>query len=236
MIMPVAAKPRVLAFDTSSRRGSVALLEGTDLHAELKLKHLQNHSANLLRSIDYLLECLGWTLQDLNLVAVGTGPGSFTGIRIGIATALGLAQTLAIPFAGISGMEALAHKATFLDSCVGVVLNAQREQVYYAEYRIHGGRMRETRKPSLMFLSDLKKEVRNRHVYVIGEPSLCLKSMSRGSKAGWPRPMESDLFLAADIGRRALSVKRRWKSGDYIQCEPLYIRPPDALTKKKKAG
>ncbi len=236
MIMPVAQKPRVLAFDTSTSRGSVALLQGNALQAELNWNHLQNHSSNLLRSIDCLLESIGWTLQDLNLVAVGTGPGSFTGIRIGIATGLGLAQTLAIPFAGISGMEALAHRVIFLDGSVGVVLNAQREQAYYAEYRIRGGRMRGTRKPSLMSPSDLRKVIGNRHFYLIGENSLWLKSVPRGSKAGWPRAIESDLFLAADIGRRAVSVRRRWKSGDFLQCEPLYIRPPDALTKKQRDG
>lgn len=234
--MPVADKPKVLAFDTSSRRGSVALLEGDALHAELKLNHLQNHSAKLIRSIDFLLEGLGWTLPDLNLVAVGTGPGSFTGIRIGIATGLGLAQALSVPFVGISGMEALAFKTTFPDGCVGVLLNARRSQVYYAEYRNLGGRIREIKKPSLMFLSELQKEIRNRRIYITGETSLCVKKSFMGSKAGWPRLVETDLFLAAGIGRRALSVKRRWKSGNFIQCEPLYIRPPDALTKKNRAG
>ena len=235
MTMPVAAKPKILAFDTSSKRGSVALLEGSELHAELKLNHLQNHSANLVRSIDFLLEGVGWTLKDLDLVAVGTGPGSFTGIRIGIATGLGLAQTLSIPFAGISGMEALAFQTTFLEGRVGVVLNAQRSQAYYAEYGIQSGKMREIKKPSLVFLSELKKEIRRRRIYVAGEFSLCIKRSSRVLKTGWPRPVETDLFLASGIGRRALSVKRRWKSGKYIQCEPLYIRPPDALTKKNRA-
>lgn len=233
MTMPVADKPKVLAFDTSSGRGSVVLLDGIELHAELKLNHLGNHSTNLIRSIDFLLERLGWTLRDLNLVAVGTGPGSFTGIRIGIATGLGLAQALSIPFAGISGMEALAFQKTALEGCVGVLLNAQRSQVYYAEYRNHGGRMREIKKPSLMFLSDLKKVIGNRRIFLTGEPCLF---RGKNSKTGWPRSVETDLFLAADIGRRALCVKRRWKSGDYVQCEPLYIRPPDALTKKRRAG
>ena len=234
--MPVTNKPKILALDTSTKRGSVALLEGKELQAELKLNHQQNHSAKLIRSIDYLLEGLAWKLQDLDLVAVGTGPGSFTGIRIGIATGLGLAQTLSVPFAGISGMEALAHQASFLDGCVGVLLNAQRSQVYYAEYRNRCGRMRETRTPSLVFLSDLRRVIKNRHVYIIGETPLYFKKASGSSKAGWPRAIETDLFLAADIGRRAVSVKRRWKSGDYIQCEPLYIRPPDALNKKNRAG
>jgi len=97
--MPVNDRPRILAFDTSSVRGSIALLEGTALRAELKLCRLQNHSTNLIRSIDFLLNGLGWTLEELDLVASGIGPGSFTGIRIGISTGLGIAQSLSIPFA-----------------------------------------------------------------------------------------------------------------------------------------
>ena len=233
MTMPMADKLKILAFDTSSGRGSVALLDGIEVHAELKLNHFGNHSANLIRSIDFLLERLGWTLRDLALVAVGTGPGSFTGIRIGIATGLGLAQALSIPFAGISGMEALAYQKIALDGCVGVLMNAQRSQVYYAEYRNHDGRMREIKKPSLMFLSDLKKVIGNRRIFLAGEPRLYGVT---NSKTGWPRPVETNLFLAPGIGRRALCVKQRWKSGDYVQCEPLYIRPPDALTNKRRAG
>jgi len=233
--MPFADKPKVLAFDTSSGRGSVALLQGSELQAELKLNHLQNHSANLLRSIDYLLEGLGWALGDLGLVAVGTGPGSFTGIRIGIATGLGLAQTLAIPFVGISGMEALACQVTFLEGNVGVLFNARRSQVYYAEYRNQRGKICEIQKPILVFLSDLRKEKKGRRLYLIGETSLYSGKISGTSKAAWPRCVETDLFLAAAVGCRAISVKRRWKSGNYIQCEPLYIRPPDALAKKKRA-
>jgi tRNA threonylcarbamoyladenosine biosynthesis protein TsaB len=234
--MPVVDKPKILAFDTASRRGSVALLEGTELQAELKLNHLQNHSSKLIRSIDFLLEGLGWTLQNLDLVAVGTGPGSFTGIRIGIATGLGLAQALSVPFAGISGMEALAFQTTLEDGCVGVLLNAQRSQVYYAEYKKHGGKMSEIKKPSLMFLSDLQNETRNRRIYLIGETDLCVEKGLKISKSGWPRAVETNLYLSVGIGRRSLYVKRRWKSGDYIQCEPLYIRPPDALKKKNRAG
>lgn len=240
MTMPVSNPIKILAFDTSSKQGSVALLEGSDLSAELKIHHLQNHSAHLIRSIDFLLECLGWTLKDINLVAAGIGPGSFTGIRIGIATGLGLAQSLHIPFVGISGLEALAFQVTYLEGSVGVLLNAHREQVYYTEYRNTGSRMCVVKKPKLQYLSELQREIKNRHMYLIGESDLIGESEPCGSrisnnKNDWPRPVKTELFLAAGIGRRAVSVKRRWRSGDFIQCEPLYIRPPDAM-KNRNGG
>jgi tRNA threonylcarbamoyladenosine biosynthesis protein TsaB len=232
MSMRVSNLPKTLAFDTSSHRGSVALLEGSQLHAELKLYRLQNHSKTLVRFIDFLMNGVGWTLQDLNLVAVGIGPGSFTGIRIGIATGLGIAQSLSIPFAGISGLEALAYQARFLNSNVGVLLNAQRGQVYFAEYRSADGKIRVVSKPSLMYLADLKRFIKSRHMYLIGDYELCINRMSKNSEKNWPRPVEIDLYLAAGIGRRAITAKRKWRSGEYIQCEPLYIRPPDAIKKR----
>ena len=84
MIMPQKQALKILSMDTSTRRGSVALLDGEEVIGELRLASIETHSARLLKSIDFLLETAGWRLGDLNLVAAGIGPGSFTGIRIKI--------------------------------------------------------------------------------------------------------------------------------------------------------
>jgi len=232
--MPMYDTLKILAFDTSSTHGSIALLEGSELHAELKLRHLQNHSANLISSIYFLLNSLNWQLKDLNLVASGIGPGSFTGIRIGIATGLGIAQSLKIPFVGISGLEALGFQTISTEGCIGVLLNAQREQVYYAEYRNSGNRMYVLKKPSLVYISELPRLVAKRRLFLIGDTALCPGNTGTNKNKSAPQLFKADLYLATAIGRRALTVKRRWKSGNFIQCEPLYIRPPDAI--KQKAG
>jgi tRNA threonylcarbamoyladenosine biosynthesis protein TsaB len=226
-IMPLSSE-KILAFDTSSPRGSIAFLEGRDLRAEMRLNTIQTHSAFLLSSMDYLAGKIGWQLNELNLIAAGIGPGSFTGIRIGVATALGIAQSLAIPFAGISGLDALAHQALWPEGRMGVVLNAHRSQVFYAEYISSQGKLRTVQKSSLMFLSDLERRLAHRHLYIIGDVEL------RYPGGDWPRLLPVDLFLAASIGRLAISRKRSWRSGSYLLAEPLYIRPPDALRKKSK--
>jgi tRNA threonylcarbamoyladenosine biosynthesis protein TsaB len=234
MMMPLSLIPRILAFDTSSVRGSVALLEGKDLRAEIRLHSLQTHSTQLLSSIGFLLDRLGWKLSDLNLVAVGVGPGSFTGIRIGIATALGLAHSLEIPFAEISGMDALAHQVSFVGGRIGVVLDAHRSQAFYAEYVGKNGRIQSAKKSALIDISDLEHHLDDRHLYLVGDVGLCHMEASKTYSSHWPRPISADLFLAADIGRLALSRKRVWRSWDCMISEPVYIRPPDAL--KKKSG
>ncbi len=234
MMMPISPTPKILAFDTSSTRGSVALLEGRDLLAEIRMHSLHTHSKHLLSSIDFLLNRLGWKLGDLNLVAVGVGPGSFTGIRIGISTALGIAHSLGIAFAEISGMDALVHQVSFLDGRIGVVRDAHRSQAFYAEYIGKNGKIRSAEESALVDISDLEHHLADRHLYLVGDVDICQLGEIKDSSSHWPRIIPTDLFLAADIGRLALTRKRKWRSGDYIISEPMYIRPPDAL--KKKSG
>jgi tRNA threonylcarbamoyladenosine biosynthesis protein TsaB len=232
MMMPLSAAARILAFDTSTPRGSVALLENRDVLAELRLHSHNTHSALLLKSIDFLLDRVGWSLNDLTLVAAGIGPGSFTGIRIGISTALGISQSLGIPYAGISGFDALIHEAGFLHGRIGVILDAHRSQLFYAEYMRKKGRARLSRKSSLIGISDLESRIASRHLYIIGDLSACRLKQWDGSSSGWPRAVSVDLFLASGIGRLAFARKRIWRSGDYIVSEPMYVRPPDALRNK----
>jgi tRNA threonylcarbamoyladenosine biosynthesis protein TsaB len=234
MMMPVRLIPRILAFDTSTQRGSVALLEGNEVRAELRLHSPQTHSALLLDTIRLLLGRLNWALKELNLVAVGIGPGSFTGIRIGIATALGISQSLSISFAGISGLDVLAHQAGVPDGRIGVMLNAHRAQAFYAEYVSCKGRIRKVRESTLMDVSDLERYLANRHLYIVGDLGLCRLKEPKASSIGWPRAIHSDLFLASGIGRLACNRKNRWRSGEFMLSEPMYIRPPDALRNKSK--
>jgi tRNA threonylcarbamoyladenosine biosynthesis protein TsaB len=230
--MPLNLAAKILAFDTSSQRGNIAFLEGSELRAEIRMNPIQTHSSFLLSSIDCLADKLGWRLNELNVVAVGIGPGSFTGIRIGVATALGIAQSLSIPFAGISGLDALAFQAAPVEGRIGVVLNAQRSQVYYAEYASKNGKIKVLQKSSLVFLSDLERGLAHRHLYIVGDVDI----RRDGGDVEGPRFLPVDLFLAASIGRLADLKRKIWRSGKYLFAEPLYIRPPDALRKKNKTS
>jgi tRNA threonylcarbamoyladenosine biosynthesis protein TsaB len=234
MMMPLNAVPKILAFDTSTARGSVALLEGKDLRAELRLNSMQTHSISLLSSIDFLLARVGWALDNLDLIAVGIGPGSFTGIRIGMATALGLAQSLSIYYAGVSGLDVLAHQCVIPDGHISVILDAHRSQVFLEEYIRRNGRLRKTGKPCLIHVSDLERYLADRHTYIVGDLKACQKKERNSTASEWPRPAFSDPFLAAGIGRLAFSRKRTWRSGELIAAEPLYIRPPDAVKNKSR--
>ncbi len=224
-----------LALDTSSPRESVALMQGREVAAELRLHSQETHSARLLNSIRYLLSCSGWDLEKIELIAVGIGPGSFTGVRIGVATALGLAQSLSRPLACVSGLDALAFDMAYLKSRIGIVIDAQRMQVYYAEYIVGpNGRVRLQGKPSLWFPGDLDQALGRRRLYLAGDGAVRYRGQLRITRSGFRRLIERDLFLAPSIARVALARKRTWRKGDYVTTEPLYIRLPDALRKKQR--
>ncbi len=234
MMMPLGSISRILAFDTAGVCGSVALLEGKEVRGEIRLHSGQTHSKQLLHSISFLLGRLEWKLGDLNLVAVGSGPGSFTGIRIGVATALGIAHSLGIPFVEISGLAALANQAAHLDGRVGVAMDAHRSQAFYEEYAAKNGRIRSVQKPVLIDVSVLEHRLRDRHLYLVGDPGICAAAGSSITTSTWPRYISVDLFLAAEIGKLASVAGRKWQKGDAMAAEPIYIRPPDALKKKTR--
>ena len=232
-IMVKTCSTKILALDTATERGSMALLEGNEVVAEFRLRSAVTHSARLLSSMEFLLRSAGWKLRDLNLIAAGIGPGSFTGIRIGLSTALGIAQTLDISFAGVSGLDALARQVSFRNAHLGVAMDAKRSQIYYAEYKIDRNKMRMVLRPRLWCPVDLASSMARRPLYIIGDaaPSYLEALQATGNKKV-PDYVETDLYIAGSIGRLGLLRKRYWRRGRELKCDPLYIRPPDARKPK----
>lgn len=230
--MPANPALKTLSIDTSSPRGSVALLHGPEVIAELRILSQETHSARLLSAVDYLLKSVGWTLQSLDLIAAGIGPGSFTGIRIGVSTALGLAQSLSCDFAGISGLDALAHEFPCPAGRVGIIMDAQRSQVYYAEYHVVRGKLRIAGKPALWFPQALARRLGGKKISLAGDGALHYAKELHISSRGRRRLVAVELFLARSIGRLAQQRRGSWNSGEFLTAEPLYIRPPDAVRKR----
>ena len=236
---------KILAFDTSSERGSVALLEGVTLRAELRSNIAAGHSTHLLEAVNFLIRQAGWELKDLRLIASGIGPGSFTGIRIGAATGLGLAQSLKISFVGVSGLDVLAQRAAHqlkienqkskIKNRIVVLLDARRDQFYFAGYESKNGNLRRIGKPALIDATDLENYLTNADL-ITGDLNMDQEratahqsSISNHQSKIIKRWFHVDLFLAEGIGRLGLERKNTWRSGDFLTAEPLYIRPPDAV-------
>ncbi|WP_293873509.1 tRNA (adenosine(37)-N6)-threonylcarbamoyltransferase complex dimerization subunit type 1 TsaB [Streptococcus sp. A12] len=124
---------KVLAFDTSSKALSVALLEEENRLAELTLTIKKNHSITLMPTIEFLMASIDWKPTDLDRIVVAEGPGSYTGLRIAVATAKTLAQTLKIDLVGVSSLLALVPEE--IEGLAIPVMDARRNHVYAGFYQ-----------------------------------------------------------------------------------------------------
>ena len=123
---------KVLAFDTSSKALSLAILEDKQLLAETTINIKKNHSITLMPAIDFLMASLDWTPKDLDRIVVAEGPGSYTGLRIAVATAKTLAHTLNIELVGMSSLLALLPNQQ--EGLVVPLMDARRNNVYAGFY------------------------------------------------------------------------------------------------------
>ena len=121
---------KILGIDTSTPIGSVALIDGDNLAAEHTLNILQAHSSRLMPAIDTVLKWSDITADDLDGCAVGIGPGSFTGIRIGVATIKSLCYALNKPIVGVSTLEAIAYNLRWTNGIICSLLDARRSEIY----------------------------------------------------------------------------------------------------------
>jgi tRNA threonylcarbamoyladenosine biosynthesis protein TsaB len=127
-----------LGIDTSGVIARVAVMGDQGAPASLSTDSGKNHSETLLTSVCEVLERAGTTLASVGLIAVGLGPGTWTGLRVGITTAKALAYALAVPVIGISTLDAIAAGATDYDGKLVVIVDARRSEVYGRRYDVDG--------------------------------------------------------------------------------------------------
>jgi tRNA threonylcarbamoyladenosine biosynthesis protein TsaB len=226
---------RVLALDTATETGSITLLEEDTLLAQTQLRVERTHSQSLWRAIRFLLSETGWVLEQVDLWAVSTGPGSFTGVRIGMATIKGLAWVTQKPVIGVSTLEVLAWSVAPTSYLICPILDARRQEVYFAFYRqAPGGSLLRVREPGHGSPLGLCQEIREPAV-LLGNgvrPYREVFSRHLGSNAlipeAWMHPL-SGLALAGI----ALKRFRQGAGGPVGELRPLYLRSAEAEFSKK---
>lgn len=128
----------ILALDTSTDKGSLALMAAERLLGEISLESQGAYLQRLLPGVEELLQACGRGLKDLGAIAVSQGPGNFTGLRIGLATAKGLAWALGCPLWPVSTLEVVAAQFPFQSLPLGALMDAKRQEVYLGLYRCPG--------------------------------------------------------------------------------------------------
>lgn len=152
---------RILAIETATITGSVAILEDGIIRGEITTSVSVQHSERLMTTIARIVEDAGLKIQDIDLFAASVGPGSFTGLRIGIAAAQGLALAQNKPIIGIPTLEALALNAFCSTGLIVPVLNAFRSEVFRGIYRINGGNLETAQGDRAISIPDFCDELKN---------------------------------------------------------------------------
>jgi len=135
----------ILAADTSTSYYSLAICDSERVVAELNVNAGRRHAERLIDAVDWLLKEAQLSLADMELLAVGHGPGSFTGLRVGVSSWKGLALGAGLPLVGVSSLDAMARSCAGQDVCLCPLLDARMAEVYGAVYECRGGERRKVR-------------------------------------------------------------------------------------------
>jgi tRNA threonylcarbamoyladenosine biosynthesis protein TsaB len=220
----------ILAIESSAKPVSVAVYQKA-AHGKLLGQYFQytgfSHSRTLLTMTESLLKNLEIKPSDIGLIAVAKGPGSFTGVRIGVSAVKGLAWGLDIPVCGVSTLEAMAYQThTNPDTLICPVMDARRNQVYNALFRWHEGKPERLSEDRAISIEDLKVELRkysDMPLLLIGDGiTVCNESNLLSSHGELP---ESTRYQTAyGVALAAL----HHKPIQAVELEPFYLRPSQA--------
>ena len=217
----------ILAFETSAKAASTALLEDGRLLAESYQNTGLTHSQTIMVMAEDLLKQCGKRVPDVTAVAVASGPGSFTGIRIGVAAAKGFAWGAELPCVGVSTLAAMAVGLGIWQGYVCPVMDARRSQVYNALFHVDCGKYTRIREDRAISLQELGEDVKNlsEPVFLVGDGSvLCYNTLSE-KVPGLILPPEARMHQrAAGV---ALEAERLLRSGGTFPAGalvPNYLR------------
>ncbi len=220
---------RVLVVDTSTPAGSVALCEDGRVLAEYVRCLSGTHTDWLLAAIDRVLTDAGLVVNDLSLLAVVRGPGSFTGLRVGMATVKGLAMAADLPVVGLSSLELLAAAVPFARMPVCALLDARKQEVYAALYDTAGGKPVLLGSERVLSPGRLAEELTG-DVLFVGEGSEVYRDLLTG-RLGARAHFAGTAFRlprASFGGGLALAKEAAGEAAAAAMLAPVYIRPSEA--------
>lgn len=230
---------KILALETSAKAVSVAVVEDGAVLAAAYQNIGLTHSVTLMPLMDGMLHNAGLTAADMDLIAVAAGPGSFTGLRIGVSAAKGLAWALGLPCCGVSTLEAMAENVRMFEGTVICAMDARRQQIYNAVFDCRGGvltRRCEDRAVALETLADELKNDTQSKIVVGDGAKLCDIYLNAQGISCRMAPPDSRYQKAAGV---ALAAERLAQEGQTLTAQtlrPVYLRLSQAERERLAKG
>lgn len=214
---------KILAIDSSSKSASVAVCEGDKVLGEAFLNCGLTHSVTIMPSVEWLFSMLGIKASDIGLIAVAAGPGSFTGLRIGISTAKGLAFPYNTPCVSVSTLRALAQNIAHTDGIICAVMDARANRAYNAVFEAKDGKITRLTEDRASEVGELCDELRKyENVTLVGDGSELLNQAA--DKIFKTAPQNLMYLRAGSISAAA----EESESIPAAELTPMYLKLPKA--------
>lgn len=218
-----------LAVDCATKTIGLALLEEEDIRAELYLRSGRHHTEVLLSALDQLFILTGKTLKEVDLLACTVGPGSFTGLRIGVSTVKGLALAMSTPVVGVSTLEALAMNAVPFPGLICPLIDAGNNQVYAGLFMIGpGGIPQAVTSEKLVEITSFLKDLDREEIVFLGDGAVRHENLIGNTSRGIVCGSGQQELLGSAVGLIGL---HRYRSGgvlDPLHFTPKYLRLSEA--------
>jgi tRNA threonylcarbamoyladenosine biosynthesis protein TsaB len=229
---------KLLAIETATMLGGIALLDDSaGLIAEIRLNVKSTHSERLMTGVDYILKQSSLTISDIDFFALSIGPGSFTGLRIGLSTIKGLSYATGKPVVTVPTLEALALNFPYCKYPVCTMLDARKNEVYAALFRWDGDGFKRLLHESAMPVSKLAETIMHYiddKVMLTGEGTLLYRDKITKYFRGRALFASPDKMAPSPANSAILGIKKAF-NGEFLELSslvPFYIRKSEAELKK----
>ncbi|MEA2021081.1 MAG: tRNA (adenosine(37)-N6)-threonylcarbamoyltransferase complex dimerization subunit type 1 TsaB [Candidatus Caldatribacteriota bacterium] len=223
---------KILGIDTSSRYCNLSIIEDEDIMIEYSINGLiKKHSSILIPAIKEMLTNINMEIQDMDGIAVTIGPGSFTGLRIGIGTVKGLSYAASVPITGVITLDVLAHNVEKMPYLICPVLDARKGEVYFSLYR-GGEQLCKIIDYKCESIEELLKRLKNfqEKIIFLGEGMLKYQSILKekiSSRAIFIHPSLS-IIKASNVAFMGLEKIKKGKIENVYSISPFYLRKSEA--------
>ncbi|MEE9535918.1 MAG: tRNA (adenosine(37)-N6)-threonylcarbamoyltransferase complex dimerization subunit type 1 TsaB [Desulfobacterales bacterium] len=220
---------RILAVDTAAKSCSVAIMAAGSLSAELITLKDETHSKHLMELIHKVLGMAGFRVGELDGLAVTIGPGSFTGLRIGVSTVKGLAHALNKPVVGVSSLDALAWQCADRSHLICALLDARKGEVYSATYRFENDTLTQKSLENVTAPEAAVEGLKEPCVFIGSGAQLYRRNITNvlGNLANFA-PEDQNIIRASSVGFLSMEKFKTHDTSEAAGLVPHYIRKSDA--------